>query len=148
MPREFYRVDRGVEFYGSASFLKAGLALSDRLVTVSPTYAEEIQTREYGAGFDGLLRDRRRDLRGILNGIEPDVWNPATDRAIVAPYDADHLERKDRNREDVLHELGLDGRGPLFTMISRLAQQKGIDLVLAALPELLHRGARLAVLGS
>ncbi|HEX7119691.1 MAG TPA: glycogen synthase [Longimicrobiales bacterium] len=147
IPWEFFRVDRGVEFYGSASFLKAGLALSDRLNTVSPRYAEEIQTPEYGAGFDGLLRHRSRDLHGILNGIDPQLWNPASDAAIPARYDAEHVRHKERNREELLHELGLDGRGPLFVMVTRLVHQKGIDLVLAALPELLRRGVRLAVLG-
>jgi starch synthase len=148
VPWHFFRMEEGVEFYGSASFLKGGLALSDRLNTVSPRYAEEIQTPDQGAGFDGLLRHRSADLRGILNGIDPEVWNPATDSAISARYDADHVRRKDKNRDALLHELGLDGRGPLFVMISRLVHQKGIDLVLTALPELLHRGVRLAVLGN
>ncbi|HEX6939793.1 MAG TPA: glycogen synthase [Longimicrobiales bacterium] len=148
VPWDFFRIERGVEFYGSASFLKSGLALSDRLNTVSPRYAEEIQTPEYGAGFDGLLTARRHELRGILNGIDAELWNPATDPAIPARYDADHLRRKEYDRDELLHELGLDDRGPLFVMITRLVHQKGIDLVLAALPELLRRGIRLAVLGN
>lgn len=146
VPWDFFTID-GLEFYGSASFLKAGLALSDRLVTVSPTYAREIQTPEYGAGLDGLLRRRSRDLVGILNGIDPRTWNPVTDPRIPVPYDAAHLESKEKNREELLHELGVDGRGPLFVMVTRLAHQKGIDLVLQALDELLRRGARLAILG-
>lgn len=148
VPWDFYRVDDGVEFYGSASFLKAGISLSQRLVTVSPTYSREIQTPEYGAGLDGLLRHRRHDLRGILNGIDPELWDPATDGALAAPYDAGHLERKDENREELLHQLDLDGRGPIFALISRLVHQKGIDLLLGALPGILRGGARLAVLGS
>ncbi len=148
MPWSFFAVDRGVEFYGTASFLKGGISLSDRLVTVSPTYAEEIQTSEFGMGFDGLLRHRSTDLVGILNGIDPDTWNPARDRALALRFDPDTVQRKDRNREALLHELGLEGGGPLFVMIARLVQQKGIDLVLEALPELVRRGARLAVLGS
>jgi starch synthase len=147
VPWDFFRTERGVEFYGSASFMKGGLELSDRLVTVSPTYAREIQTPAYGAGFDGLLRNRRRDLSGILNGIDPRTWNPAADPALAVPYDADRLEEKDENREELLHELGLDGRGPLFVMVTRLAEQKGIELVLDALPELLRLAIRLAILG-
>ncbi|HEX7048697.1 MAG TPA: glycogen/starch synthase [Longimicrobiales bacterium] len=144
---DFYRIDHGVEFYGTASFLKAGLALADRLVTVSPTYAREIQTPELGAGFDGLLRHRRHELTGILNGLDVRRWDPATDRAIEARYDADHLERKERNREALIDEFGLDPRGPVLGMVARLVHQKGIDLVLDALPALLRRGARLVILG-
>lgn len=148
IPWDFFRIDEGIEFYGAASFLKGGLALSDRLVTVSPRYAQEIQTREYGAGFDGLLRHRRHELHGILNGIDTRAWDPATDPVIAARYDEERLDRKEHNRSAILEELGLDGRGPLFVLISRLVHQKGIDLLLAILPELLRRGARLAILGS
>ncbi|HEY8484578.1 MAG TPA: glycogen synthase GlgA [Longimicrobiales bacterium] len=147
IPWEFYRPEEGIEFYGHASFMKAGLALSDRLVTVSPTYAEEIQRPEYGAGFDGLLRHRREVLSGILNGIDTRTWDPSTDPAVPVPYDAEHLERKEENREALLRELGLDGDGPLFVMVTRLAHQKGIDLLVSALPRLLRRGVRIAVLG-
>jgi len=148
IPREFFRMDHGVEFYGSASFLKGGLALSDRLVTVSPTYAREIQTPAFGAGLDGLLRHRHHDLYGILNGIDLRYWDPATDPHIPVRYGPDRPQAKDRNRMEVLREIGLDGRGPLFVMVTRLAEQKGIDLVLDALEAMLHRGARLAVLGN
>src|SRR5690606_6806952 len=147
VPDEYCRTEGGVEFYGTASFMKAGLALSDRLVTVSPTYAEEIQTPEYGAGMDGLLRHRRGVLEGILNGIDPRTWNPATDEAIEANYDEMRLHEKERNREALLAEVGLDGAGPVLAMVSRLVEQKGIDLVVSALPELLQIGARLLVLG-
>lgn len=148
VPWEFYRVDAGLEFYGTASFLKAGLALSEKLLTVSPTYAREIQTPGFGAGMDGLLRARRDDLYGILNGIDTSYWDPATDSALEVRYDSQHLDRKERNRTALLHELGLDGRGPLLVMVSRLAEQKGIDLLLQALPQLVRRGVRLAILGS
>lgn len=148
VPWDFYRIEAGVEFYGSASFLKSGLALSDQLVTVSPTYAREIQTPAFGAGLDGLLRARRHELRGILNGIDPGSWNPATDLALTARYHAVRLERKERNREALLHEIGLDGRGPLFVMVSRLVEQKGFDLVLETLDAMVRRGIRLAILGS
>jgi starch synthase len=148
VPWEFYRIDAGVEFYGTASLLKAGLALSDRLVTVSPTYAHEIQTPALGAGLDGLLRARKDELHGILNGIDLQWWDPANDPALAAPFDADRLDRKDRNREALLHEIGLDGRGPLLIMVSRLVEQKGIELVLQSLGALIRLGFRLAILGS
>lgn len=148
VPWDFYRIDAGVEFYGAASFLKAGLALSDRVVTVSPTYAHEIQTPAHGAGMDGLLRARRHELSGILNGLDTDYWDPSSDPAIDAPYDSDHLERKETNRTALLHELGLEGRGPLLVMVSRLVEQKGIDLLLPSLGPLVRRGIQIAILGS
>ncbi|MBI4543898.1 MAG: glycogen synthase [Gemmatimonadetes bacterium] len=147
IPGDLFRTENGLEFFGSASFLKGGLALSDRLIAVSPTYAREIQTPEYGAGMDGLLRFRRRMLVGILNGIDPATWDPAADESVPARFDAEHVQRRASNREALLHELGLDGRGPLFVMVTRLTHQKGLDLVVAALPRLLRDGARLAVLG-
>lgn len=147
VPGAYFRTEGGVEFYGNASFMKAGLALADRLVTVSPTYAREIQTSAYGEGFDGLLRHRKDDLTGILNGIDPHTWNPATDGAIKRAYDADRLEAKDLNREALLTETGLDGAGPVLAMVTRLAHQKGIELILEALPRLLELGMRLVVLG-
>ena len=101
----------------------------------------------YGEGFDGLLRHRKDDLTGILNGIDPHTWNPATDGAIKRAYDADRLEAKDLNREALLTETGLDGAGPVLAMVTRLAHQKGIELILEALPRLLELGMRLVVLG-
>lgn len=148
IPWEFYRIDEGVEFYSTASFLKAGLSLSDRLATVSPNYAREIQTPEFGAGFDGLLRVRGHQFTGILNGIDTRSWDPATDPFIPANYDADSIELKERNRVELLRELGLDERGPLCVMVSRLVEQKGVELVLESLDTLVRRGIRLAVLGS
>lgn len=145
--RELYRTENGIEFFGNASCMKAGIALADRLVTVSPTYAREIQTPELGAGLDGLLRFRRRLLHGILNGIDFDRWDPSSDPEIAAPYDAENLDGKAVNRQALVRELKLDGRGPILVMVTRLAEQKGIDLVLDALPQLLERRARLAILG-
>jgi starch synthase len=147
IPGTFFRTENGLEFHGAASFMKGAVAVADQLVTVSPTYAQEIQTPQYGAGLDGLLRFRRRSLHGILNGIDPDVWNPATDRALACTYDARDLAPKDENREALLRECGLDGDGPLFVMVTRLAYQKGVDIALAALPALLDAGIRIAVLG-
>lgn len=144
----------GVEFHGKISFLKAGLQHSDRLTTVSPTYAREICEPEHGFGLDGLLRHRRDlrngDLVGILNGIDTREWDPATDGSIAARYSARSLALKQLNRAALGERLGLALKAdtPLLGMISRLTRQKGADLVIEAAPALLARGARLAVLGS
>jgi starch synthase len=147
IPATFFRMENGIEFYGEASFLKSGLALSDQLVTVSPTHAREIQTPEYGAGMEGVLSFRRRSLHGILNGIDPNTWNPATDTSLPHNYDARTIEGKDACRTALLDELGLEDGGPLFTSVTRLAYQKGIDILLQAAPAILAAGGRLAVLG-
>jgi starch synthase len=147
VPWDLYRTENGVEFLHTASFLKAGLSLSDRLLTVSPSYAEEIQTPEYGAGLDGLLRFRRRVLDGILNGIDTAVWDPARDDDIASRYTAGTLDGKDTNRNALLKECGLDGFGPVFAMVGRMVYQKGIDIAAAALPVLLEGGARFVILG-
>jgi starch synthase len=147
VPPSFYRTENGIEFFGNASFIKGGIALADRITTVSPQYAHEIQTPELGAGFDGLLRFRSRYLHGILNGIDVESWNPATDSALVTPYSVRSVEKKDENRSALLDELQLDDNGPLLIVVSRLAHQKGIDLLAAALPELLKLGVSLAMLG-
>ena len=148
LPREFFRTENGLEFFGNVSFLKSGLALSNRITTVSPTYAHEIQTPEYGAGFDGLLRFRSHILSGILNGIDVKAWNPATDKALPKRYDATALETKEQLRLSLIEEAGLEPQRPVFAIVSRLAHQKGIDIVLAAMPELLDSGISLCVLGS
>lgn len=147
IPRSFLRPENGLEYWGQASFMKAGLALADRLVTVSPTYAQEVQTPQGGAGMDGLLRFRRRLLHGILNGIDRCVWNPLTDPALAQHYDARKLDGKDGVRAALLEELKLDDRGPLVVAVTRLAEQKGVDVLLQAIPWLLEQGAQLAVLG-
>jgi len=140
----------GVEYYGGIGFLKSGLYYADRLTTVSPTYAREIQSGEEGCGLDGLLRVRTEVLSGILNGVDYQVWNPAQDPHLAAAYDADHLAGKALNKRAVAGEFGLEvgPETPLFGLVSRLTWHKGIDLVLAALPELIARGGRLIVLGS
>ncbi|MEJ2218408.1 MAG: glycogen/starch synthase, partial [Gemmatimonadota bacterium] len=147
LPHDLLRTENGVEFYGTASFMKGALALSDRLVTVSPTYAREIQRPEAGAGMDGMLRFRRRDLRGILNGVDARRWDPATDPHIAAHYDADRPAGKEACRTALLAELGFHGDAPLIAMVTRLAHQKGIDLVLDALDRILTLDVRLAILG-
>jgi starch synthase len=147
VPLDMFRTENGVEFFGSASFMKAGITFADRLVTVSPTYARQIQTPAHGAGFDGLLRFRRRLLNGILNGIDRDAWNPARDAFLPAPYHARSLAGKEECRRAVFAEFGLLDDGPLFVAISRLVHQKGIDVLLHALPELVSLGASVVVLG-
>ncbi|MES1953322.1 glycogen synthase GlgA [Salinisphaera hydrothermalis] len=138
-----------LEFHGQLSFIKGGLAFADALTTVSPTYAREICTPHAGHGLDGLLRARGECLSGVLNGLDPDVWNPADDPHLPACFDAEDLRGKRRCKKALQHELGLAQRAeaPLCGVISRLVAQKGIDLILAGLPRLLERGGQLALLG-
>jgi starch synthase len=148
-PPSAFTVD-GVEYYGQIGFLKAGLRLADRITTVSPTYAKEIQTPEGGMGLDGLLRTRSSIVSGILNGIDDQVWDPATDPHLLASFDRDSLNARSANKEALQVRLGLnpDPDAMLFGVVSRLSEQKGLDLVLAALPTLLEDGAQLALLGA
>ena len=136
----------GVEYWGQISALKAGLMNADHLTTVSPTYAHELMTPEFGMGLDGVLRMRRADLSGILNGIDLDVWSPGVDS---------HIKRyktprgKAANKTALQEEFGLpEADGPLCVVVSRLTDQKGLDLLRDALPALLDRGGQLALLGS
>ena len=140
----------GVEYYGQIGFLKAGLALADHITTVSPTYAAEIQGSEMGMGLDGLLRHRAHALTGILNGVNTDDWNPAADTQLVARYDATKLEARKRNKTAIRKAFNLttDENAPLITVVSRLAWQKGMDILLAALPRVLDEGAQLVLLGA
>lgn len=149
LPPRAYAVD-GVEYYGSIGYLKAGVQLADRITTVSPTYAMEIRTPEAGMGLDGLLRARASVLSGILNGIDTAVWNPATDSNLVATFHAGRPQARARNKAAVRQRLGLavDPDAPLFGVVTRLAWQKGMDLLLQALPLLVASGAQLALLGS
>jgi starch synthase len=149
LPRSAFHID-GIEFHGQVSFMKAGLQYADRITTVSPTYAHEIQMHEQGCGLDGLLRKRRHLLSGILNGVDRAVWDPAADRAIAQRYSEDRVARKALNKAALQRELGLTARTDalLFGVVSRMTEQKGLHLVLAALPELLQRGGQLVVLGS
>lgn len=149
LPPHAFTVD-GVEYYGQIGFLKAGLRLSDRITTVSPTYAKEIQTPEGGMGLDGLLRTRSKDVFGILNGIDESVWDPSTDAALAGPFTRDSLDRRGANKQALQQRLELaeDSKAMLFGVVSRLSEQKGLDLVLGALPALLQNGAQLALLGA
>ena len=136
----------GVEYWGKISALKAGLVFADHLTTVSPTYAQELLTPEFGMGLDGVLRGRRNALTGILNGIDLGTWSPEVDHHIQT-YDSP--EGKTANRKALRKEFDLpDTKGPLCVVVSRLTEQKGLDLLLQALPTLLARGGQLALLGS
>jgi starch synthase len=149
LPKRAFTVD-GIEYHGQIGFLKAGLRLADRITTVSPTYASEICSDEFGMGLQGLLRGRADVLRGILNGIDTKVWDPGADPLIPQRYDAHSLEARAADKSALQARLGLapEPRSPLFAVISRLGWQKGLDLLLAALPVLLRVGGQLALLGS
>jgi len=129
LPVELYNID-GLEFYGQINFLKGGILFSDVINTVSPTYAREIQTKEYGEKLDGVLRLRSADLYGILNGIDYEEYNPATDKRIYVNYDLSTIDLKKENKRQLQRELGLPERDvPLVGMINRLVDQKGLDIL-------------------
>jgi starch synthase len=150
VPDWFFRTEKGIEFYGAASTLKSGLVFSDAITTVSPTYSKEIQTPEYGERLDGLLRSRASDLYGILNGVDYDEWNPQTDPYIAGNYTAGDLTGKIECKRDLLRTFGLadDPARPLIGCISRLSDQKGFDLILDTIGQVLDRGVNLILLGS
>jgi starch synthase len=137
------------EFFGQFSFLKAGISTADRLTTVSPTYAREILTPEYGAGLDGVLRTRAKDLVGIMNGVDLDVWSPATDPLLSHRYSARNLSGKHACKAALQHELGLEPAPdvPLVGFVNRLTHQKMADVVLEALPVLAERGMQFVLHG-
>ena len=149
LPASAFTID-GVEYYGQIGFLKAGLQHADRITTVSPTYAKEIQAPDGGMGLDGLLRARSRVVSGILNGIDNEVWDPATDTHLEQTYSRDTLNARTANKAALQKRLGLSQNPDvmLFGVVSRLSEQKGLDLVLAGLSGLLSNGAQLALLGS
>ncbi len=140
----------GLEFHGQFSFMKAGLTCAHRVTTVSPNYAREMATEEFGCGLEGVIQARGADVSGILNGVDGGVWNPATDPGIAATYTALAPQGKARCKAALQKTLGLqaDPKAALFGVVSRLTSQKGLDLVLAALPALLVEGGQLAVQGN
>ncbi len=139
----------GIEFWGRMNLLKAGLVYSDIITTVSRTYSREIQTPEYGYGLDGVLLSRSRDLYGIVNGIDYGEWNPARDRNIPRTYSAARPAGKAVCKKELLARLDLQDSGePLVGMVTRLADQKGLDILTEALPDILALGARLVILGT
>ncbi len=150
LPDKYYRME-GLEFYERMSLLKAGIVYAKRVVTVSPTYALEIQTPEFGFGLDGLMRSIKQRLHGILNGVDYRVWNPEIDKYLAANYSPRNLTGKTLCKEDLLKTMGLDpglmGR-PVAGMVTRLVEQKGCSLLVEAAEELFAMGLGLVVLGS
>ena len=140
----------GVEFYDEFCFIKGGLVYADRINTVSPTYAAEILQARLGYGFDGLLRHRRERLSGILNGIDTDIWNPASDKHLVQNYNQHSLDLKTKNKTALQQQLKLpvSSRTPLVGMISRLVEQKGMHSLLGAMPKLLSLPLQIVLIGS
>jgi starch synthase len=140
----------GLEFHNMLSFIKGGLVYSDRITTVSPTYAKEIQTPAFGYGLEGLLQHRQDVLSGILNGIDEDQWNPAKDVYIGKRFSADNLAGKQKNKAELQRSLGLPVNGdvPLFGLIGRLVEQKGINLIIECLPEMMELPLQFVLLGS
>jgi len=138
LPRQLWSPS-GIEFNGLLSFIKGGLAYADRIVTVSPNYAAEIQTPDFGCGLEGLLSYRKDDLFGIINGIDFENWNPEIDTNITEPYNVLTLDKKRLNKTALQqkYSLTVDNKIPILAVISRLVEQKGIDLILECLPELL-----------
>jgi starch synthase len=149
LPDELRGVD-GLEYYGQMSFMKAGILFADRITTVSPRYAQEIQTPEFGCGLDGVVATRVEDLSGLINGVDTAVWNPVSDAHLPARYSAGNLAGKAVCRTDLLEKMGLAplARGPVFGMVCRLTEQKGVQLLLENADFFLRHDCRLAILGT
>jgi starch synthase len=148
--REHMRPDL-LEFYGDINFLKGAIVYSDWITTVSPTYAAEIQTPQFGEGLEGLLSARTNSLSGILNGVDYAEWNPETDRFVAQKYSVDTIDGKRACKLDLLREFGLpseDPKRPLIGIVSRFAKQKGFDLIAQVAEPLMATGAQFAVLGT
>jgi starch synthase len=145
-----YWAPGALEHFGDVNLMKGGIILADQVTTVSPTYAREIQTHEHGAGLDGVLRTLSFKLRGILNGIDVEEWDPETDPHLRSHFSKDRLAGKNLSKRALLRELKLPlkAKTPLLSFISRLVDQKGIDLLIAALPQMLAAGAQAIILGS
>jgi starch synthase len=149
LPEALYRTE-DLEYYGKVNLMKAGILYADAVATVSPRYAREIQTPEFGCGMDGLLRARSSRLKGILNGIDEEAWNPETDPTIARPFGPNDLSGKTECKADLSASFGLseaDGDSPVIGIVSRLAGQKGLDLVAEAVDDLVSCGARIVILG-
>ncbi|MCM2476300.1 glycogen synthase GlgA [Rhizobium sp. CG5] len=147
LPPQAYAMD-GLEYYGDISFLKGGLLTADYITAVSPTYAREILSARFGMGLEGVLSERMDRLRGIVNGIDQEIWDPASDPYLVAPFDLKTLGWKGPNKQHLLERFGLDtDEGPLFSAISRLTWQKGMDMLAETADEIMAGGGKLIVLG-
>ncbi|EXU76782.1 glycogen synthase GlgA [Erwinia papayae] len=151
LPWSFFNM-YGLEFYNQISYLKAGLFYADHITAVSPTYAREITLPEYGYGMEDLLKQRQLEgrLTGVLNGVDPAIWDPENDLLLTSRYNRDVLEAKQDNKRQLQIAMGLkiDEKVPVFAVVSRLTRQKGLDLVLEALPGLLEQGGQLVLLGA
>lgn len=146
--KESFTID-GIEFYGGVNALKGGILAADAVTTVSPRYSWEIQTLQGGMGLDGVLASCRGKIQGILNGLDYTVWNPETDPALPASYGTENLGDKSASRRALLERCGWqeDGR-PLLVFVGRLVEQKGVDILLAAMEDLVSLGTRVLVLGN
>lgn len=149
LPKALWNPD-GIEFNDMLSFIKGGLAYADRITTVSPTYAQEIQTADFGYGLEGLLSHRKEVLTGIINGIDADQWDPETDAYISERYNISTLNKKQLNKTALQnkHSLPVDNSIPVIALVSRLVEQKGIDLILECLPEMLTLPLQFFLLGN
>jgi starch synthase len=148
LPSEYYTADT-LEFYGKVNLLKAGLVFSEILTTVSPTYSREIQSQEFGHGIEGILQARRRDLFGIINGVDYRQWDPSHDSYLLQPYDRRHLEGKRVCKLALQKECKLPMTGaPVVGMITRLTEQKGVDLVIEVMDEIMRLDVQFVILGT
>lgn len=148
LPESVFSMD-GVEYYGDVSFLKGGLQMATAITTVSPTYAQEIRTSAFGMGLDGLINARADSLHGIVNGIDTDVWDPSSDKIIAANYSLAKPKKRQTNRKALADYFKFpDTDKPVFTVVSRLTWQKGIDVLTELADDIVAMGGRLAVLGS
>jgi starch synthase len=149
LPAEYWHHEK-LEFYGQMSFIKAGLVFADAITTVSQSYAQEIQTPEFGCGLEGVLRARAKDLTGVLNGIDMDEWNPGSDKLITHNYNRRTVAQKINNKVALQKQLDLPVNEaiPLLGFIGRLVEQKGVDLILNQMTQLLTQDCQLVILGS
>lgn len=149
LPDELYHID-GLEYYAQVNFMKGGILFADRVTTVSPRYAREIQTPEFGCGLDGVAQTRAEDIVGLLNGVDTAIWNPAIDALLPARYSRADMAGKKICRTELMKRCGFSANygGPVFGMICRFAEQKGVDLVLANRDFFLQNECRLIVLGA
>ncbi|HEY1107849.1 MAG TPA: glycogen/starch synthase, partial [Opitutaceae bacterium] len=149
LPEELYHID-GLEYYSQMNMMKGGILFADRVTTVSPRYAKEIQTPEFGCGLDGVVQTRSEDIVGLLNGVDNAVWNPAVDALLPARYSSVNMSGKHVCRAELLAKAGFaaDFKGPVFGMVCRLTEQKGVDFVLANRDFFLGNDVKLVVLGS
>lgn len=149
LPDELFHID-GLEYYSQLNLMKGGILFADRVTTVSPRYAKEIQTPEFGCGLEGVVQTRADDLVGLLNGVDTAIWNPASDAALPARYSQTNMAGKQVCRTELMKRAGFapDFKGPIFGMVCRLTAQKGIDLLLANREFFLTQECRFVVLGS